>query len=83
MVFYGLAQTVEAIYNQMGESAMIFRIRWWIESFEDTSLIYGRVNSALQNSFDQAGIEMPNTTYDINMKNMPPGGEGFSGETTG
>jgi small-conductance mechanosensitive channel len=74
---------VEAIYNQMGGSAMIFRIRWWIESFEDTSLIYGRVNSALQNSFDQAGIEMPNTTYDINFKKMPPGGEVLSGEATG
>ncbi len=74
---------VEAIYNEMGTSAMIFRIRWWIESFEDTSLVSGRVNTALQNSLDQAGIEMPVTTYDINLKKMPPGGEVLSGEKIG
>jgi small-conductance mechanosensitive channel len=61
---------VEAIYNQMGTSTMTFRIRWWIESFEDSSLINGKVNTALQNSLTQAGIEMPVTTYDINLKNM-------------
>ena len=64
---------VEAIYNQIGDSAMIFRIRWWIESFEDTSLVSGRVNTAIQKSFDQAGIEMPNTAYDINLKNVSDG----------
>lgn len=64
---------VEAIYNQIGDSAMIFRIRWWIESFEDTSLVSGRVNTAIQNSFDQAGIEMPNTAYDINLKKVSNG----------
>jgi small-conductance mechanosensitive channel len=74
---------VEAIYNEMGDSAMIFRIRWWVESYEDTNLINGRVNSALQYSLDQAGIEIPTTTYDINLKNLPPGGEGLSGETKG
>lgn len=64
---------VEAIYNQIGDSAMIFRVRWWIESFEDTSLVSGRVNTAIQKSFDQAGIEMPNTAYDINLKNVSDG----------
>jgi small-conductance mechanosensitive channel len=74
---------VDAIYNEMGNSGMIFRIRWWIESYEDTNSIFGRVNTALQNSLDQAGIELPFTTYDINLKNMPPGGEVLSGANMG
>ena len=27
---------VEALYNEMGDAAMIFRVRWWIESYVDT-----------------------------------------------
>jgi small-conductance mechanosensitive channel len=74
---------VEAIYNEMGNSAMIFRIRWWIESYEDTQLIYGRVNTALQHSLDQAGIELPFTTYDINLINKSLEEEKLSGEIKG
>jgi len=27
---------VDALYHEMGDSAMIFRVRWWIESYADT-----------------------------------------------
>ncbi len=59
---------VDALYNEMGESAMMFRVRWWIQSYEDTRHFYDRVNSALQNALDEAGIESPFTTYDIHLK---------------
>jgi MscS family membrane protein len=59
---------VDALYNEMGESAMTFRVRWWIESYEDTRRIYDRVNTALQVALDGAAIEMPFTTYDVNLK---------------
>jgi small-conductance mechanosensitive channel len=58
---------VDALYNEMGESTMTFRVRWWIESYEDTRRIYDRVNTALQTALDGAAIEMPNPTYDINV----------------
>ncbi|MHC4854527.1 MAG: hypothetical protein ACYTF5_21200, partial [Planctomycetota bacterium] len=58
---------VDALYNEMGESAMTFRVRWWIESYEDTRRIYDRVNTALQAALDGAAIEMPFTTYDVNL----------------
>jgi small-conductance mechanosensitive channel len=58
---------VDALYNEMGESAMTFRVRWWIESYEDTRRIFDRVNSALQIALDGAAIEMPNPTYDVNL----------------
>ena len=59
---------VDALYNEMGESAMMFRVRWWIQSYEDTRQFYDRVNTALQNALDEAGIESPFTTYDIHLK---------------
>lgn len=62
---------VDAIYQQMGDSAMIFRVRWWIETFADTPYLFNSVNTALQNSFDEVGIEMPFNAYDIYLKNSP------------
>lgn len=59
---------VEALYVKMAEQAMIFRIRWWIESYIDTRRIFDRVNTALQKALDEAGIETPFPTYTIQMK---------------
>ncbi len=53
-------QPVESLYIEMGDSAMIFRVRWWLESYEDTRRMFDRVNTALQNAFDANGIELPN-----------------------
>ena len=62
---------VDALYNEMGESAMSFRVRWWIESYEGTRRIYDRVITALQAALDKAGIEMPFPTHDMNFKISP------------
>jgi len=59
---------VDALYIEMGESTMIFRVRWWIESYEDTRRVYDRVNTALQQALDEAGIETAYHTFDINVK---------------
>jgi len=62
---------VDALYVTMGESAMTFRIRWWIHSYVDTRRIFDRVNTALQIALDNAGINCPFNTLDINILNMP------------
>ena len=46
----------------MGDSAMIFRVRWWIRTYEDTRKMYHRVNTALQRALDANGIESPPPT---------------------
>jgi small-conductance mechanosensitive channel len=66
---------VDALYNEMGDSSMTFRVRWWIESYEDTRHIFDRVNTALQKALDEAGIDMPFTTYDVNIKMDPSAGQ--------
>lgn len=62
---------VDVLYNEMGDSSMTFRVRWWIQSYEDTRRVYDRVNTALQNSLDEAGIDMPFITYDVNLNPSP------------
>jgi len=62
---------VDALYVEMGDSTMIFRVRWWIESYEDTRRVYDRVNTSLQQALDAGGIETAYHTFDINVKLGP------------
>jgi MscS family membrane protein len=66
---------VDALYNEMGDSAMIFRVRWWIESYVDTRRVVDRVHTALQHALDAAGIESPYPTQNLNVQVEPGGAE--------
>jgi len=59
---------VDALYNEMDNMAMIFRVRWWIESYEDTRRMLDKVHSTLQEALDAAGIKNPNEELDVNLK---------------
>jgi MscS family membrane protein len=59
---------IDALYHEMGDSAMIFCVRWWIESYADTRRVMDRVNTALQKALDEAGIESPFPTQTINLQ---------------
>jgi small-conductance mechanosensitive channel len=49
---------VEALFLEFGDTGLIFRVRWWLESYEDTRRMFDRVNSALYHALDDAGIEL-------------------------
>ena len=74
---------VDALYIEMGDSTMIFRVRWWIESYEDTRRVYDRVNTALQQALDEARIETAYHTFDINVKLGPEELERLAGSSKG
>lgn len=59
---------VEALFLHFGDSALIFRVRWWLESYEDTRRMFDRVNTAIYNALNEAGIEMPNPQLDLHHK---------------
>jgi MscS family membrane protein len=59
---------VDALYIEMGDSAMIFRVRWWIESYVDTRRMFDRVHTVLQHALDEAGIESPFPTQSLNVR---------------
>jgi small-conductance mechanosensitive channel len=63
-----LDKPVDALFVDFGESTITFRIRWWIDSYIDTRRMFDKVNEALLNGFKGANINMPNTTYDLNLK---------------
>jgi small-conductance mechanosensitive channel len=50
---------VDALYNEMGDSAMIFRVRWWLESYAGRRRSLDRVHTALQAALTEAGISAP------------------------
>ncbi len=62
------SKPVDILYNDMGDSAMIFRVRWWIETYADTRRITDKVHTALQRELDAAGIVMPFPTQSILMQ---------------
>jgi MscS family membrane protein len=63
-----LDKPVDALFVDFGDSDIIFRIRWWIDSYVDTRRMFDKVNEQLLKGFNEAGIKMPNMTYDINLK---------------
>jgi small-conductance mechanosensitive channel len=50
---------VEALFLEFGDSAMIFRVRWWLDSYYDARRMFDRVNSALLEALEREGIELP------------------------
>jgi small-conductance mechanosensitive channel len=62
---------VDALYVEMGDSAMIFRVRWWIESYVDTRRMFDKVHTVLQYALDEAGIECPFPTQSLNLQMEP------------
>ncbi len=62
---------VEALFLEFGASALIFRVRWWLDSFVDTRRMFDSVNSAIYNALNEAGIVMPNQQMDVHHKIDP------------
>jgi len=59
---------VEALFLEFGDSALIFRVRWWLDSFVDTRRMFDRVNTELYRALSEAGIEIPYPTVDVNYR---------------
>jgi len=62
---------VEARYDEMGESSMIFRLAWWVGSIVDERPVVDGVNTALQEAFSAAGIEASYPSHNLNLNVKP------------
>lgn len=62
---------IDVLYHEMGDSAMIFRVRWWIETYADNRRVMDRVHIALQEAIDKAGFESPFNTQTIDLQINP------------
>lgn len=57
--------------EEFGDSAMIFRAFYWLKSYKDLEL-RTTVNKSIYQSLSKANIEMPFTTYDLNLNYQEP-----------
>ena len=62
---------VDALYIDMTEGPIKFRLRWWIESYVDTRRMFDRVHTAIKRALDEAGIGSPITSDNINLMMGP------------
>jgi MscS family membrane protein len=62
-------EPVDALYAEIGDSGMIFRVRWWIDFYRDWERAYDCVHTALRNALSEAGIESPypSQTLDVDV----------------
>jgi len=62
---------INVLLIEFGDSAFKYRVRWWVDSYIDTYIILNKVHKAIYAALDEAGIEMPFTTLDVNIKTSP------------
>ena len=58
----------DVLFLEFGDSDMILRVRWWIESNIDARRSADRVKAAINIALEQAGIEMPNPQMTVELK---------------
>jgi small-conductance mechanosensitive channel len=56
---------VEALFLEFGASALIFRVRWWLDSYYDTRRMFDKVNTAIYNALNDANIEIPSPQLEV------------------
>ena len=59
---------IDALYIEMGDSGVIFRVRWWIETYAVLRRNLDQVHTALQEAFDRAGIPFASTTQSVKLQ---------------
>jgi small-conductance mechanosensitive channel len=74
---------VEALYIEMAESSMVFRVRWWVESYIDTRRMIDRVHTAVHRALSEAGIKDAYPTQNVNLRLEPEMAERLSGALKG
>lgn len=62
---------VDALYVEMGDSSIVFRVRWWMGSYVDTRHILDRVHTSIHAAFDAAGIQIPFPQRDLHLDIVP------------
>ena len=60
---------VEALFLEFGDSTLIFRVRWWLESYVDTRRMFDRVNTALYDALNKEKIQLPFPQLDVHLHN--------------
>jgi small-conductance mechanosensitive channel len=61
-------ESVDALYAEIGDSGMIFRVLWWIDFYRDWEQAYDCVHTSLRNALKEADIELPYPSQSLNLQ---------------
>jgi len=62
---------VEVLFTKMGDSALVFDVRFWVNTYADTYVIADRVNTAIYKALNANNIEIPFPQRDVHHKFAP------------
>jgi len=62
---------VDALFLEFGDSSLVFRVRWWLDSYIDTRRMFDSVNTAIYKALNEAGIEIPFPQRVVTHKGLP------------
>ncbi len=65
-------ERIEALFLEFGDSALIFRVRCWIEHYVETRRIIDKMNTALYQALQEANIAIPFPQRDIRLVSDMP-----------
>jgi len=51
-------ERIDVLFLELGDSALVFRVRCWIESYTETRRVIDKLNTCLYDALNEAGIEM-------------------------
>ena len=60
-------ELIEALFLEFGESALVFRVRCWIENYVETRRVMDKMNSALYKALNEAQIVIPFPQRDLHL----------------
>lgn len=60
-------ERIEALFLEFGDSALVFRVRCWIEHYVETRRIMDKMNTALYRALNEAGITIPFPQRDVHL----------------
>lgn len=60
-------ERIEALFLEFGDSALIFRVRCWIEHYVETRRILDQMNTALYIALNEANIAIPFPQRDLHL----------------
>lgn len=61
---------VDILYSEMGDSAIILRVRWWIQTYADTRRVTDKVHVAIHKALEEAQIVSPFPTQTLLIHNL-------------
>ena len=60
---------VDVLFMEWGDSDMVLRVRWWIDSYVDARRSTDRVNEHIYQALEEAGVETPFPTMTVELMN--------------